>query len=105
MENIPGTLLITDCSSQLLRKTHQTIRRVTDDIEKDYHFNTAIAALMELVNDISSFAPETDEDRAIAGIAIKSTLLMLAPFAPHITEELWEAMGEKNSIFEQPWPV
>jgi leucyl-tRNA synthetase len=92
-------------ASALLRKTHQTIKRVTDDIEKDYHFNTAIAALMELVNDISAFVPETDGDRTVAGIVIKNTLLMLAPFAPHIAEELWEAMDEKNSIFEQPWPV
>jgi len=92
-------------ASALIRKTHQTIKRVTDDIEKDYHFNTAIAALMELVNDISSFVPETDEDRTVAEIAIKNTLLMLAPFAPHITEELWEVIGCKNSIFEQPWPA
>lgn len=92
-------------TSALIRKTHQTIKGVTNDIEKDYHFNTAIAALMELVNDISSFVPETDEDRSVLGIAIKNTLLMLAPFAPHIAEELWEAIGEKNSIFEQPWPV
>jgi leucyl-tRNA synthetase len=101
----PITYNLSPIASSLLRKTHQTIRRVTDDIEKDYHFNTAIAALMELVNDISSFVPETDEDRTVAGIAIKNTLLMLAPFAPHITEELWEAMDEKNSIFEQPWPA
>ncbi len=103
-EIIPDTLRITDYSSRLLRKTHQTIKRVTEDIEKDYHFNTAIAALMELVNDISSFTPETDEDMTVAGIAIKNTLLMLAPFAPHFAEELWEAIGEKNSIFKHSWP-
>ncbi len=103
-EIIPDTLRITDYSSRLLRKTHQTIKRVTEDIEKDYHFNTAIAALMELVNDISSFTPETDEDMTVAGIAIKNTLLMLAPFAPHFAEELWEAIGEKNSIFTHSWP-
>ncbi len=101
----PIAYSLSPIASSLLRKTHQTIRRVTDDIEKDYHFNTAIAALMELVNDISSFVPETDEDRTVAGIAIRNTLLMLAPFAPHITEELWEAMDEKNSIFEQSWPA
>jgi leucyl-tRNA synthetase len=89
----------------LLRKTHQTIKKVTDDIEKDYHFNTAIAALMELVNEISSFNIETDEDRAVLNFGIKNTLLMLAPFAPHIAEELWEAIGEKGSIFESAWPT
>ena len=102
---LDDSILVTRHSSRILRKTHQTIKRVTEDIEKDYHFNTAIAALMELVNEVSSFTSETDEDKYILGIAIKNTLLMLAPFAPHIAEELWEAIGEKNSIFEQPWPL
>lgn len=96
---------LTPSALRLLRKTHQTIKRVTDDIEKDYHFNTAIAALMELVNEVSSFVPENDEDIYILRTAIKNTLLMLAPFAPHISEELWESIGEKGSIFEHPWPV
>lgn len=92
-------------SAALLRKTHQTIKKVTNDIEKDYHFNTAIAALMELVNEISSFSPETDEDCSAVAFAIRNTLLMLAPFAPHITEELWETVGGKSSILQHPWPV
>jgi leucyl-tRNA synthetase len=89
----------------LLRKTHQTIKKVTDDIEKDYHFNTAIAALMELINEISAFSPDSDEDRAAVMIAIRNMLLMLAPFAPHFCEELWEATGGTQSIFRQSWPV
>lgn len=101
---IPTTHSLLPIGSSLLRKTHQTIKKVTDDIEKNYHFNTAIAALMELANDISSFVPETDEDRAVLRFAIRNILLMLAPFAPHIAEELWEAIGEKNSIFIYPWP-
>jgi leucyl-tRNA synthetase len=88
----------------LLRKTHQTIRKVTDDIEKDYHFNTAIAALMELINEMSSFSPDSDQDRSAVSTAIRSMLLMLAPFAPHICEELWEAIGGSPSIFSHPWP-
>ncbi|HAK89794.1 MAG: leucine--tRNA ligase [Nitrospirae bacterium GWB2_47_37] len=103
-ENITGASRITDYASRLLRKTHQTIRKVTDDIEKDYHFNTAIAALMELVNEMSSFTPENEEDRSALGFAVKNTLMMLAPFAPHFAEELWEATGGNPSIFEQPWP-
>ena len=91
-------------ASALLRKTHQTIRKVTDDIEKDYHFNTAIAALMELINEISSFSPDSDEDRAAMATAIRNMLLMLAPFAPHVCEELWETSGGKPSIFAHPWP-
>lgn len=103
--NAPIAYSLSPIAMSLLRKTHQTIKKVTDDIEKDYHFNTAIAALMELVNEISSFSPDTDEDRSVLTFAIKNVLLMLAPFAPHIAEELWETIGEKNSIFEHPWPI
>lgn len=92
-------------ASALIRKTHQTIKRVTEDIEKDYHFNTAIAALMELTNEISYFEPKNDEDLFILKFAVKNLILMLSPFAPHIAEELWEAIGEKNSIFQHPWPL
>src|ERR1700690_100599 len=91
-------------AAALLRKTHQTIRKVTDDIEKDYHFNTAIAALMELSSEISSFSPDTDEERAAMATAIRNMLLMLAPFAPHVCEDLWEAIDGKPSIFSHPWP-
>jgi leucyl-tRNA synthetase len=91
-------------AAALLRKTHQTIKKVTADIEKDYHFNTAIAALMELTNEISSFSADSDEDRAAAVTAISNMLLMLAPFAPHICEELWEVIGHEPGIFSQPWP-
>ena len=92
-------------ATALLRKTHQTIKKVTDDIEKDYHFNTAIAALMELINELSSFSPDSDEDRAVVMTAIRNMLLMLAPFAPHFCEELWTAIGCAPGIFSQPWPV
>ncbi|MFA4918082.1 MAG: leucine--tRNA ligase [Thermodesulfovibrionales bacterium] len=91
-------------ASALLRKTHQTIKRVTNDIEREYHFNTAIAALMELVNDITSFEPKTDEDWKVFRFSIETLLLLLSPFSPHIAEELWETIGNKSSIFEQRWP-
>ncbi len=89
----------------LYRKTHQTIKKVTVDIERDYHFNTAIAAMMELTNEISSFQSESDTGWAIFKFAVEQLLLLLAPFSPHIAEELWKAIGNKPSIFEQKWPV
>jgi leucyl-tRNA synthetase len=95
---------LTDHASWLLRKIHQTIRRVTIDIEREYHFNTAVAAMMELVNEIASYDPEKDGDWTILRFAIENTLLLLSPFAPHIVEELWEALGNKLSIFEHRWP-
>ncbi|GAB4408245.1 MAG: leucine--tRNA ligase [Thermodesulfovibrionales bacterium] len=96
--------LITDYASPLLRKTHQTIKRVTADIEREYHFNTAIAALMELVNDLSVFQPRSDEEWAVFRQSVETVLLLLSPFSPHISEELWEAIGNRPSIFEQRWP-
>ncbi|MFN3476605.1 MAG: leucine--tRNA ligase, partial [Candidatus Methylomirabilales bacterium] len=93
----------------LFRKTHQTIKKVGEDIEHAFHFNTAIAALMELVNEISDFNlngdPNTrEEKRFVLQFAIKALLLMLAPFAPHLSEELWQEIGHQRSIFEEPWP-
>ncbi|OGW58394.1 MAG: leucine--tRNA ligase, partial [Nitrospirae bacterium RBG_16_43_8] len=97
-------LQITDYASRLLRKTHQTIKRVTNDIEREYHFNTAIAALMELVNDLSSFDPKAEDDWETLKFSIETLLLLLSLFSPHISEELWESMGSKKSILEQGWP-
>ncbi len=91
-------------TSALLRKTHQTIKRVTNDIEREYHFNTAIAALMEIMNEISSFEPKSEDEWKIFKYSIEILLRLLSPFSPHIAEELWEALGNKPSIFEQGWP-
>jgi leucyl-tRNA synthetase len=88
----------------LMRKAHQTIKRVTNDIERQYHFNTAIAALMELVNEASAFEPETEEDWGTYRFALETALLLLSPFAPHITEELWAALGNEPGMFNRPWP-
>jgi leucyl-tRNA synthetase len=88
----------------LVRKTHQTIKRVTTDIEREYHFNTAIAGLMELVNDLSAFQASTDEDLAVFRQAVETVLLLLSPFSPHIAEELWEAIGNSPGISLRAWP-
>src|SRR5208337_4375110 len=103
-ENLPDPSRITDNASRLLKKTHQTIKRVSTDIEREYHFNTAIAALMELVNELSTFEPGTDEDRAVFRKSIEMVILLLSPFSPHLAEELWEAAGNEPSVFRQRWP-
>jgi len=92
-------------AKNLYRKAHQTIKKVTTDIEREYHFNTAIAALMELLNELSAFEPGSDEDWTVCKFAIERMLLLLSPFAPHCAEELWEAIGNKPSIFDQKWPA
>jgi leucyl-tRNA synthetase len=93
---------------RLRRKTHQTIRKVTEDIEERFHFNTAIAAVMELVNEMYSFISEgTDVARAEAAVfahAGESAVLLLSPAVPHIAEELWEALGRTPSVVTAAWP-
>ncbi len=95
---------ITGGNASLFRKTHQSIKKVTEDIERRFQFNTAIAAMMELYNEISAFKPSSDGDYTVMRFALKNLLLMLSPFAPHVAEELWSVIGEEPSIFEQSWP-
>ena len=103
--NIQNISTLKPSALDLYRKTHQTIKKVTTDIEREYHFNTAIAGMMELVNEITSFEPGSEEDKAVFRFAIEQLLLLLSPFSPHIAEELWAAIGNKPSIFEHSWPV
>jgi leucyl-tRNA synthetase len=84
-------------STELLRSVHATIQKVTDDSDK-LRFNTAISALMELVNDLTK---ETVRPRA----AVETLLLLLAPFAPHMAEELWKKLGHSKTLAYEPWPV
>src|ERR1700680_4054798 len=89
------------------RKLHQTIKRVSDDFQGRWHFNTCIAAIMELMNDIYG----AEEARAAGGIPAsliadvqRNIALLLAPFAPYLAHELWEMTGEKSSLLKAPWP-
>jgi leucyl-tRNA synthetase len=89
---------------------HETIQRVTNDIE-EFHFNTAISAVHELVNAMHAFAAESldrmsqEERRCLLGEAVETLLLLLAPFAPHLVEELWSQLGRPDSIFRAAWPT
>ena len=100
-----------------LRKfTHQTIKKVTDDIE-DFHFNTAISFIMELINNIYLIPIEgegcvndnnKDKDKAFLYVmkeALDSVILMLYPIAPHISEEMWQMLGYETSVSKSPWPM
>jgi leucyl-tRNA synthetase len=104
-KDVSGAQPASIAGRSLLRKTHQTIKKVTTDIEREYHFNTAIAALMELVNEMNGFEPADAEEMQIMKFAIENTLLLLSPFTPHITEELWTHIGDESSISEKSWPV
>ncbi|HSE93419.1 MAG TPA: leucine--tRNA ligase [Methylomirabilota bacterium] len=92
------------------RTIHETIRRVTGDIERDFHFNTAVSAIMELVNALQAFEASTldrlpaGERRALMCEAVDTLVLLLAPFCPHVTEELWERLGRAGGVVAQRWP-
>jgi leucyl-tRNA synthetase len=88
---------------ELRHWTHRTIKKVTEDLQA-FHFNTAIAALMEFVNYLTK-AREAAAGSAAWREAVRTLLLLLAPIAPHITEELWALLGEPYSIHQQPWPA
>ena len=92
-----------DATRDLRRKVHQTIRKVGEDLET-FSFNTAIAALMELRNAISESQRAQNVTREAWDEAVDGLLLLLAPIAPHITEELWARRGRPYSIHQQPWP-
>ena len=92
-------------ASQLLRKTHQTIKKVTNSIERDYHFNTAIASLMELVNEALAFSPADEEEKELLRYTVRQVILLLSPFAPHFSEELWREIGESKTLFNEKWPA
>lgn len=96
-----------DALKNLRRKAHQTIRKVTEDIEERFHFNTAISAIMELVNSIYQLElPSLDSPfrNAVLREAIETTVCLLSPIAPHIAEELWQLLGYRESITKKTWP-
>jgi len=89
---------------EVRRLVHKTIKKVTDDIEGRFNFNTAISAIMEMVNVLNSSKGKPVSGKVIRE-AVETLLLLLAPFAPHITEELWERLGHETSIHLMSWPV
>jgi leucyl-tRNA synthetase len=106
----------------LRRKTHDTIRRVTQDIEERMHLNTAVSSLMELVNELYAFSEKTvrggpsrvvpaadvverPETASVLREAIEALVLMVSPFAPHGGEEMWQMIGHRDGLAAATWPV
>lgn len=89
-------------SRELHRLVHYTIKKVGEDVGERYNFNTAISAIMELVNAVQSY-PET-ADRGTLADAVENIVLLLAPFTPHLAEELWQQLGHADSVHAQDWP-
>jgi leucyl-tRNA synthetase len=118
----PAGLDLDDDERSLRRRTHVTIRRVTQDIDPRMHLNTAISALMELVNELYLFgdrhdlrptgrdgeaapAVERRETAAVLAEAVDALVLMISPFAPHLAEELWERLGHEDVVVAAGWPA
>jgi leucyl-tRNA synthetase len=99
--SLPGHL------QDIHRKTHETIKKVSIDIEDRFHFNTAISAVMELINDVTRYlnSGQTMDHVAwtVVREAVEATVLLLSPVVPHITEELWQMLGYESSTLMTPW--
>jgi leucyl-tRNA synthetase len=87
---------------KVLRKLHQTLRKITEDFETRWHFNTCIAGVMELVNVL--YAEEGNLSGAALAEVTEKLALVLAPFAPYLSQEIWEELGREGPVFRQPWP-
>jgi leucyl-tRNA synthetase len=112
----------TDAERKLRRKTHETIRRVTVDIEERMHLNTAVSSMMELVNELYDFSDGTahgiptrgetpvgrvERAQTIAALreALDALVVMISPFAPHMAEELWQMLGHAETLSKAKWPT
>ena len=114
VETLPATL--SPQARQIQRKLHQTIKRVSDDFQGRWHFNTCISAIMELVNTLYAHeegltrvpspanADGKGNEVALLAEVQRNLVLLLAPFAPYLAHELWEMLGEKGSLLKAPWP-
>src|SRR5690606_6006053 len=97
--NLPQT------QQDLRRKTHETIAKVSDDYGRRQTFNTAIAAVIELLNEVSKLADRaTPQGLAVEREALEAAILLLAPIVPHITQVLWQALGNEGIPLDTPWP-
>ncbi|MBO9491608.1 leucine--tRNA ligase [Endozoicomonas sp. G2_1] len=98
-------LTLNSAQKQLRRELHKTIAKVSDDIGRRNTFNTAIAAIMELMNHLTKAKLDSDEDRAVMLEAIRSVILMLTPIVPHLSHHLWQLVGDGNPVEDTLWPT
>lgn len=96
---------LSDEERSLRRAVHKTLKKVTEDIDERFHFNTAIAAVMELMNTLQGARLNTPQAAAVMKEALELVVVMLAPFVPHITEELWQLLGHTTPLSATAWPA
>jgi leucyl-tRNA synthetase len=105
---VSGSAELSPKARQVQRKLHQTIKRVTEDFQGRWHFNTSIAAIMEFVNQLYAAEDEIAAGKltlALLADIQRRLVLLLAPFAPFLASELWETLGERESLLRHPWPA
>ena len=93
---------------QIERKLHQTIKRISEDFQGRWHFNTSVAAIMEFVNQLYAAEDEISSGKFPAALLAdvqRRLVLLLAPFAPYLAAELWEVLGETDNLLRYPWPA
>lgn len=90
---------------ELRRVTHATLKKVTGDLHDRFAFNTAISALMELTNAIYAYRDQAQQNPAVLAEAVRTAVIMIAPFTPHLAEELWHLTGQTGSVHLEPWPA
>jgi len=95
---------LTDQALELRRKTHETLKKADDDFGRRLQFNTVVSGVMELCNAVSKFSPDNDNDRAVITEALRTSVLVISPIAPHIGEVLWPMLGETALLVGYPWP-
>jgi leucyl-tRNA synthetase len=100
--NIPAAGGDGTADAAVLRKLHQTLRKITEDFDSRWHFNTSIAAIMELINLL--YAEEARISAGAMGQVLEILTLMIAPFAPYLAQELWEEQGKDGAVFKHAWP-
>jgi leucyl-tRNA synthetase len=94
-----------DAQRELRRRVHETIAKVSDDMARRYTFNTAIAAVMELINAVARFEDTSDQGRAVVQEALEAVTLLLAPIVPHACHALWQELGHSGAVVEAAWPA
>ncbi|MBS3804911.1 MAG: leucine--tRNA ligase [Oleiphilaceae bacterium] len=96
---------LSDAQKDLRRKTHETIAKVSDDISRRLTFNTAIAAVMELLNEVGRLNDNQPQSLAVVHEALETAVLMLSPIAPHVCHTLWSHLGHEQAVVDAPWPT
>jgi leucyl-tRNA synthetase len=101
---LPATDALSAVQKELRKQVHDTIAKVTDDVGRRYTFNTAIAAVMELVNTVTRYKVQDEVDRRLLQEALETIVLLLAPIVPHLSHQLWQVLGQEGAVIDAGWP-